>query len=69
MVYDKVEIHSNNCSMILQRCYKLEQLEHMRSEIPLAAPWLPILLIMISIRSHVIKRQSQSYKLKKIAKN
>ena len=32
-----------------------------------AAPWLPILLIYI--RSQVKTRQSQSYKLKKIAKN
>ena len=32
-----------------------------------AAPWLPKL--MIHIRSHIITRQSQSYKLKKNAKN
>ena len=46
---------------------KLEQLEHLHSEIPPAAPWLPILVI--HIRSQVKRRQSQSYKLKKIAKN
>ena len=46
---------------------KLEQLERQRSEIPLAAPWLPIRVI--HIRSQVKTRQSQSYKFKKIAKN
>ena len=46
---------------------KLEQLERLRSEIPLAAPWLPILVI--HIRSQVKRRQSQSYKFEKIAKN
>ena len=45
---------------------KLQQLECMRSEIPPAAPWLPILVI--HIRSHVIKRQSQRYKFQKCAK-
>ena len=45
---------------------KLEQLERLRSEIPPAAPWL--LILMIHIRPQV-KRQSQSYKFKKIAKN
>ena len=45
----------------------LEQLESLRSEIPPAAPWLPILVI--HIRSYVIKRQSQSYKFQKFAKN
>ena len=45
---------------------KLEQLERLRSEIPPAAPWLPILVI--HIRSQVKKTQSQSYKFKKIAK-
>ena len=46
---------------------KPEQLEHLGSEIPPAAPWLPILVI--HIRSQVKTRQSQSYKFKKIAKN
>ena len=45
----------------------LEQLERLRSEIPPAAPWLPILVI--HIRPQVKTRQSQSYKSKKIAKN
>ena len=45
---------------------KLEQLEHLRSEIPPAAPWLPILVI--HIRSKVKTRQSLSYKFEKIAK-
>ena len=34
---------------------------------PTPAPWLP--LLVIHIRSHVIKRQSQSYKFQKLAKN
>ena len=42
---------------------KLEQLERLRSEIPPAAPWLPILVIQI--RSQVKRRQSLSYKFKK----
>ena len=42
-------------------------LERLRSEIPPAAPWLPILVIHII--SKVKTRQSQSYKFKKIAKN
>ena len=46
---------------------KLEQLERLRSEIPPAAPWLPI--TVIHIRSQVKTRQSQSYKFKKIGKN
>ena len=46
---------------------ELEQLEGLRSEIPPAAPWLSI--PVIHIRSQVKRRQSQSYKLKKIAKN
>ena len=46
---------------------QLEQLERLRSEIPTAAPWLPILVIHIT--SRVKTRQSQSYKFKKIAKN
>ena len=45
----------------------LEQLEHLRSEIPPAPPWLPKLLI--HIRYHITTRQSQSYKFKKFAKN
>ena len=43
------------------------KLERLRSEIPSAAPWLPILVI--DIRSQVKTRQSQSYKFKEIAKN
>ena len=39
---------------------KLEQLERLRSEIPPAAPWLPILVI--HYRSQVKTTQSQSYK-------
>ena len=39
---------------------QLEQLERLRSEIPSAAPWLPILVI--HIRSQVKTTQSQSYK-------
>ena len=39
----------------------------MRSKIPPAAPWLPILVI--HIRSQIQIRQSQSYKFWKIAKN
>ena len=46
---------------------KLEQLECLRSEIPPATPWLPVLVIQI--RSKVKTRQSQSYKFKKNAKN
>ena len=46
---------------------KIEQLERLHSEIPPAASWLPILVI--HIRSQVKTRQSESYKLKKIAKN
>ena len=46
--------------------FQLEQLERLHSEIPSAAPWLPVL--MIRIRSKVKARQSQSYKYKKIAK-
>ena len=38
----------------------------MHSEIPPAAPWLPILVI--HIRSQVKRRQSQSYKFKKLPK-
>ena len=46
---------------------KLEQLDRLRSEIPPAAPWLPILVI--HIRSQVKTKQSQSYKFWKISKN
>ena len=45
---------------------KLEQLERLRSEIPPAAPRLP--LLVIHIRSQVKITQSQSYKFLKIAK-
>ena len=41
----------------LVQLLKLEQLERLRSEIPPAAPWLPILVI--HIRSQVQRRQSQ----------
>ena len=44
----------------LLRQVKLEQLERLRSEIPPAAPWLPILVI--HIRSQVKTTQSQNYK-------
>ena len=50
----------------LQTKIRLEQLECLRSEIPPAAPWLPILVI--HIRSQVKTTQSQSYKFKKNAK-
>ena len=43
------------------------KLECMRSEIPSAAPWLPILVI--HIRSQVKKRNCQSDKFKKITRN
>ena len=46
--------------------FELEQLERLRSEIPPAAPWLPILVI--HIRSQVKTTQSQSYKFLKITK-
>ena len=46
--------------------YQQEQLECLPSEIPPAAPWLPILVI--HIRSQVKTRQSQSYKFKKLPK-
>ena len=46
--------------------WKLEQLECLHSEIPPAAPWLPILVI--HIRSQVKRRWSQSYKFKKMPK-
>ena len=60
-----IEEFQNYNSDILHR--KLEQLECLHSEIPSAAPWLPIQVI--HIRSQVKTRQSQSYKFKKIAKN
>ena len=43
------------------------KLECLHSENTLAASWLPIL--WIHIRSHVIARQSQSYKFQNFAKN
>ena len=43
---------------------KLEQLERLRSEIPSAAPWLP--MPVIHNRSQVKTRQSQSDKVAKI---
>ena len=46
---------------------KTVQLERLRSEIPPAAPWLPILVI--HIRSQVKRRQGQRYKFKKNAQN
>ena len=46
--------------------YQQEQLECLPSEIPPAAPWLPILVI--HIRSQVKTRQSQSYIFKKLPK-
>ena len=46
--------------------FELEQRERLRSEIPPAAPWLPILVI--HIRSQVKTTQSQSYKFLKTAK-
>ena len=46
---------------------KLEQLERLRSEIPPAAPQLPTLVI--HKRSQMKRRQSQSYKFLKNAKN
>ena len=46
---------------------KLEQLKCLHSEIPTAAQWVPILVI--HIRSQVKRRESQSYKFLKIAKN
>ena len=46
---------------------ELEQLERLHSDIPPAAPWLPILLIHIG--SQVKTRQSQSYKFETFAKN
>ena len=48
------------------KIWKWIKLEPLRSEIPPATPWLPILVI--HIRSQVKTTQSQSYKFKKIAK-
>ena len=45
---------------------QLQQWECLRSEIPPAVPWLPVLVI--HIRSQVKTIQSQSYKFNKIAK-
>ena len=47
--------------------WKLEELERLRSEIPPATPWLPILVI--HIRSQIKTTQSQSYKFKKNCQN
>ena len=52
--------HSGLMSPHLILAEILEQLEHLRSEIPPAAPWLPILVI--HIRSQVKTTQRQSYK-------
>ena len=54
----KIEIKLDYPVSLFQN--KLEQLERLRSEIPPAAPWLPILVI--HIRSQVKKKPSQSYK-------
>ena len=57
--------------MLLNRtCIHLEsktKLEHLPSEIPPAASWLPILVI--HIKSQVKRRQSQSYKFEKNCQN
>ena len=50
--------------MAIHYLIQLEQLERLRSEITPTAPWLPI----IHIRSQVKTKQTESYKLKKIAK-
>ena len=59
-------ISFGDISLPLLSVIQLEQLERLRSEIPPAAPWLPILVI--HIRSQVKTRQSQSYVFNKIAK-
>ena len=41
---------------------QLQQLDHLRSEIPPATPWLPNAILVIHIRSQVQTRKSQSYK-------
>ena len=41
---------------------KQEQLEHLHSEIPLAAPWLPILVIHISQKSKQDKVKITNFK-------
>ena len=46
---------------------KLEQLEHLRSEIPIATPWL--LILVIHTRSQVKTTQSQNHKFQNISKN
>ena len=57
----------NRGQAIIKIIVDLDQLEHLCSEKPPTAPWLPILVA--HIRSLVKKGQSQSYKFKKIAKN
>ena len=58
--FDSQYIYVQHPKNIYSNQQKLEQLEHLRSEIPPAAPWLPILVI--HIRSQVKRRPSQSYK-------
>ena len=66
-----LRIHAK-CSAIWSGFYislcqtELEQLEHLRSEIPPATPWLPILVI--HIRSQVKTRQNQITNFKKLLK-
>ena len=64
--FEKNGFQSTCMYMYLKNCksyyIKLEQLERLHSEIPPAAPWLPILVI--HIRSQVKTTQSQSYKFK-----
>ena len=62
-----LKVVSNERWFLTRNKIKKERLECLRSEIPPAAPWLPILVI--HIRSQVKTRQSQSYKFKKNAKN
>ena len=69
LIFDGI-LYSNACKWHFSKQklkeWELEQLELLRSEIPPAAPWLPILVI--HIRSQVKTTQSQSYKCWKIAK-
>ena len=58
---------SRYCRLLIYHSPKLEQLKRLHSEIPPATPWLPIQVT--DIRSEVKRRQSQSYKFEKIAKN
>ena len=55
------------CTRPKTRLNAIEQLERLHSDIPPTAQWLPI--PVIHIRSQVKRRQSQSYKFKKNAKN